>query len=203
MSKAVPDAVTHLIDQFSRLPSIGNKTASRLTYFLLRAPDDMSLALAKAITDLKASTRLCSVCYNITDEDPCPICKDTDRDKTMLAVVEEPLDMLAIERTGSFKGRYHVLHGVISPRDGIGPEELRIAELVDRVRQEHIQELIMGTNPGMQGDATVMYIKELLDKSNLKNVKLTRLARGLPTGADLEYADSITVMRALQGRQAV
>ncbi|HVO41952.1 MAG TPA: recombination mediator RecR [Aggregatilineales bacterium] len=203
MSKAVPDAVTHLIEMFSRLPSIGNKTASRLTYFLLRAPDEMSLTLAQAINDLKANTRLCSICFNITDEDPCAICQDADRDRALIAVVEEPLDMLAIERTGSYRGRYHVLHGVISPRDGIGPDELKIDALVERVRREPVQELIICTNPGLQGDATAEMIRAMLEKSNLKHVKLTRLARGLPTGADLEYADSITVMRALQGRQAL
>src|SRR5258708_36961434 len=122
MSKAVPDAVTHLIDSFARLPSIGNKTASRLAYFLLRAPDEMAATLAQAIGELKANTRLCSICYNITEEDPCPLCQDQDRDTTVIAVVEEPLDMLAIERTGSFKVRYHVLHVVIAPRDGIGPK---------------------------------------------------------------------------------
>src|SRR3954469_9945606 len=122
MSKAVPDAVTHLIESFGRLPGVGPKTASRLTYFLLRAPDEIAETLAQALLDLKAKTKLCSVCYNITEEDPCPLCLDRDRDATLIAVVEEPLDMLAIERTGSFKGRYHVLHGVLSPRDGIGPD---------------------------------------------------------------------------------
>src|SRR5215470_5995470 len=159
MSKAVPDSVTHLIESFSRLPSIGNKTASRLTYFLLRAPDEFSTTLAQAITELKANTRLCSICYNITEEDPCPLCQDPDRDPTLIAVVEEPLDMLAIERTGSFKGHYHVLHGVIAPREGIGPQDLKIAELIRRVQKQNVQELIIGTNPGMQGDATAMFIK--------------------------------------------
>jgi recombination protein RecR len=200
MSKAVPDSVTRLIEAFTRLPSVGPKTASRLAYFLLRAPDEVSETLAQAIAELKAKTMLCSICYNITEVDPCPICQDTERDGSMIAVVEEPLDVLALERTGSFKGRYHVLHGVISPREGIGPEQLKIRELIRRVQAGNVQELIIGTNPGMEGDATAMFIKSELGSAP---VKLSRLARGLPTGADLEYADSVTIMRALQGRQAL
>ncbi len=200
MSKAVPDSVTRLIDAFARLPSVGPKTASRLAYYLLRAPDELSESLAQAITELKAKTLLCSICYNITETDPCPLCQDAERDGSIIAVVEEPLDVIALERTGSFKGRYHVLHGVISPREGIGPEQLKIRELIKRVQQGNVQELIISTNPGMEGDATAMFIKHEL---NGFPIKLTRLARGLPTGADLEYADSVTVMRALQGRQAL
>ncbi|MCC7452131.1 MAG: recombination protein RecR [Anaerolineae bacterium] len=200
MSKAVPDSVTRLIDAFTRLPSVGPKTASRLAYYLLRAPDEVSETLAQAITELKAKTLLCSICYNITETDPCPLCQDSERDGTVIAVVEEPLDVIALERTGSFKGRYHVLHGVISPREGVGPEQLKIRELIKRVQQGNVQELIISTNPGMEGDATAMFIKHEL---NGTPIKLTRLARGLPTGADLEYADSVTVMRALQGRQAL
>ncbi len=201
MSKAVPDSVTRLIEAFTRLPSVGPKTASRLAYYLLRAPDELSDTLAQAIGQLKANTKLCSICFNITEVDPCPICEDTDRDGSIIAVVEEPLDVLALERTGSFKGRYHVLHGVISPREGIGPDDLKIRELMERVHKGEIKELILGTNPGMEGDATAMYIKEQL--KSLDHIKLTRLARGLPTGADLEYADSVTLMRALQGRQSL
>jgi len=200
MSKAVPDSVTRLIDAFTRLPSVGPKTASRLAYYLLRAPDEVSETLAQAITELKAKTLLCSICYNITETDPCPLCQDSERDGTVIAVVEEPLDVIALERTGSFKGRYHVLHGVISPREGVGPEQLKIRELIKRVQPGTVQELIISTNPGMEGDATAMFIKHEL---NGMPIKLTRLARGLPTGADLEYADSVTVMRALQGRQAL
>ncbi len=204
MSKAVPDSVTRLIEAFARLPSIGPKTASRLAYFLLRSPDELSETLAQAIAQLKATTQLCSICYNITEADPCPICQDTERDRTMIAVVEEPLDVMALERTGSFKGRYHVLHGVISPREGIGPEDLKVHELIERVRLGDITELILGTNPGLEGDNTAYWIKRELEASQLSDsVKLTRLARGLPTGADLEYADSVTLMRALQGRQAL
>ena len=204
MSKAVPDSVTRLIEAFARLPSIGPKTASRLAYFLLRSPDELSETLAQAIAQLKATTQLCSICYNITEADPCPICQDTERDRTMIAVVEEPLDVMALERTGSFKGRYHVLHGVISPREGIGPEDLKVHELIERVRLGDITELILGTNPGLEGDNTAYWIKRELEANRLSDsVKLTRLARGLPTGADLEYADSVTLMRALQGRQAL
>lgn len=200
MSKAVPDSVTRLIEAFTRLPSVGPKTASRLAYFLLRAPDELSETLAQAIAELKAKTMLCSICYNITEVDPCPICQDAERDGAIIAVVEEPLDVLALERTGSFKGRYHVLHGVISPREGIGPEQLKIRELIKRVQVGNVHELIIGTNPGMEGDATAMFIKSELGSAP---IKLSRLARGLPTGADLEYADSVTIMRALQGRQAL
>jgi recombination protein RecR len=204
MSKAVPDSVTRLIEAFARLPSIGPKTASRLAYYLLRSPDELSETLAQAIAQLKASTQLCSICYNITEADPCPICQDTERDRTVIAVVEEPLDVMALERTGSFKGRYHVLHGVISPREGIGPEDLKIQELIERVRLGDINELILGTNPGLEGDNTAYWIKRELEANQLsESVKLTRLARGLPTGADLEYADSVTLMRALQGRQTL
>jgi recombination protein RecR len=204
MSKAVPDSVTRLIEAFARLPSIGPKTASRLAYHLLRSPDELSETLAQAIAQLKATTQLCSICYNITEADPCPICQDTERDRTMIAVVEEPLDVMALERTGSFRGRYHVLHGVISPREGIGPENLKVHELIERVRLGDITELILGTNPGLEGDNTAYWIKRELEANQLSDsVKLTRLARGLPTGADLEYADSVTLMRALQGRQAL
>ncbi|GAB4513412.1 MAG: recombination protein RecR [Anaerolineae bacterium] len=197
MSKAIPEPVTRLIEAFSRLPGVGPKTASRLTYFLLRAPDDYSLGLSDALKELKASTQFCSVCANITVDDPCPICADPRRDGRMIAVVEEPLDVIAIERTGSYTGKYHVLHGVISPVNGIGPDELRIKELVQRVNNGEVLEVIVATNPGLEGDATAMYIQREL---NGKGAKVTRLARGLPVGGDLEYVDSVTLTRALQGR---
>ncbi len=200
MSKAVPEPVTRLIEAFSRLPGVGPKTASRLTYFLLRAPDEVSGMLAQAVAELKSKTRLCSICFNITDTDPCATCQDSQRDPKLIAVVEEPLDVLALERAGTFTGRYHVLHGVVSPRDGVGPEDLKIRELIKRVQTENVTELIICTNPGMEGDNTAMIIRNELAAAKV-SVKLTRLARGLPTGADLEYADSVTVMRALQGRQ--
>jgi recombination protein RecR len=197
VSKAIPKPVTDLIDAFSRLPGVGPKTASRLTYYLLRAPDELSQSLATAIGDLKAKTRYCSVCYNITEQDPCELCSDPARDTTQIVVVEEPLDVLAVEKTGAYKGRYHVLHGAISPVDGIGPESLKIRELVARVEAGNVLEVIIATNPGMEGDATAMYLQRQLAPTG---VKITRLARGLPTGGDLEYVDSVTLLRALQGR---
>jgi recombination protein RecR len=198
MSRAIPASVTRLIEEFSRLPGIGPKTASRLVYFLLRAPDEQSRALAEALSDLKTQTRYCSICYNITEEDPCPVCSDEGRDKTVVCVVEDPMDVLAIERTEGFRGRYHVLHGAISPVEGIGPEHLKIRELVVRLEREPIREIIIATNPGLEGDATAMYLYRQLRDTN---VRATRLARGLPVGGDLEYADSMTLTRALEGRR--
>lgn len=197
MSKAIPEPVTRLIEAFSQLPGVGPKTASRLTYYLLRAPDDTSLRLSDALRDLKANTRFCSVCFNITVGDPCPICSDSVRDQGQIAVVEEPLDVLALERTGAFRGVYHVLHGAISPVNGIGPEDLRIRELVARVDRGGVGEVIIATNPGLEGDATAMYIRRELAG---RTVRLTRLARGLPVGSDIEYADSMTLSGALLGR---
>jgi len=197
-SNAIPASVTRLIDEFSRLPGIGPKTASRLAYFLLRAPAEQSLALAEALAALKAQTRLCSICYNVTEQDPCPVCADEGRDKTVVCVVEDPMDVLAIERTEGYRGRYHVLHGAISPVEGIGPEHLKIRELVVRLDREPIREIIIATNPGLEGDATAMYLHRQLRGAN---VRATRLARGLPVGGDLEYADSITLARALEGRR--
>ncbi len=202
MSGAVPEPVARLIEAFSRLPGIGPKTASRLTYYLLRAPNEESVELAQALEAMTSGTGFCSQCFNITDLDqnPCEICSDSARDAHLICVVEEPLDVLAIERTGQFKGRYHVLHGAISPVEGIGPEDLRIAELIERVRREAVSELILATNPTLEGEATAMYLKRQLDGSALR---LTRLARGLPSGGDLEYADSSTLSQALEGRQEV
>ncbi len=200
MSKAIPQPVTQLVEALSRLPGVGPKTASRLTYYLLRAPDELSQTLATAIADLKAKTRYCSVCYNITENDPCAICSDGARDVSQIVVVEDPLDVLAVERTGAYQGRYHVLHGAISPVDGIGPEDLKIRELVRRVESGGVLEVIVATNPGMEGDATAMYLQRQLAPTG---VKLTRLARGLPTGGDLEYVDSVTLLRALQGRHTL
>ena len=197
MSSAIPEPVTKLIEGFSRLPGVGPKTASRLTYYLLRAADDVSLDLAAALTDLKEKTRFCGICFNITVDDPCPICTSSDRAPESIAVVEEPLDLMAIERTGIYKGQYHVLHGAISPVSGVGPDDLKIRELVRRVEKGQTREVIIATNPGMEGDATAMYLQRELASSG---VSITRLARGLPTGGDLEYVDSLTLMRALEGR---
>lgn len=200
MNKAVPEPVTKLVEAFSRLPGVGPKTASRLTYYLLRAPDELSQNLSLALRDLKAQTRLCSMCYNITMSDPCGICADHTRDHQLICAAEEPLDVLAIEKTGAYNGLYHVLHGAISPVNGIGPDELKIRELIQRVDKQDVTEVIIATNPGLEGDATAMYIqRELLGRT----VKMTRLARGLPVGGDIEYADSVTLMRALIGRSAL
>lgn len=198
----MPRSVERLIEAFSRLPGIGPKTASRLTYHLLRAPEGESGQLAQALLALRAETRFCSRCFNITarDQDPCAICQDEARLGEPLCVVEEPLDVLAIERTGSFAGRYHVLHGAISPVEGIGPDDLKIAELLRRVEEERVQELILAMNPTLEGEATSMYLQEALRGRSLR---ITRLARGLPSGGDLEYADSRTLSEALEGRRAV
>lgn len=198
MNRAAPESVTHLIEALSRLPGIGPKTASRLTYYLLRAPDEQVESLAEALRDLKARTRFCSICFNITEADPCPICSDEERDAGTICVVEEPLDVLAIERTREYRGRYHVLHGAISPVEGIGPENLRIKELLERVRGQPVHEVILATNPSLEGEATAMYLQRHLAPLG---VRVTRLARGLPVGGDLEYADEVTLLRALEGRR--
>ncbi len=193
-----PPPIARLIEALVKLPGIGPKTASRLAFYLLRAPDEEVMALAEALRELKQQTRLCEICFHITDESPCAICRDERRDHGLICVVEEPLDVLAIERTGEYTGVYHVLHGVISPMDGIGPEHLRIRELVERVQREAPREVILATNPSLEGENTAVYIHRLLTPLG---VRITRLARGLPVGGDLEYADEITLVRALQGRQ--
>jgi recombination protein RecR len=197
-SAAAP--VARLIDEFHKLPGIGPKSAQRLTYHLLRIPHDDAIALAQAIIELKERTVLCSVCQNVTESDPCTICQDASRDRSLICVVEEPLDILAVERTRGFQGLYHVLHGVISPMDGIGPDDLKIAELLARIRGGAVQEVIMATNPNLEGEATSMYVSRLLTPLG---VRVTRLARGLPMGSDLEYADDVTLSRALENRQDV
>jgi recombination protein RecR len=197
-SAAAP--VARLIEEFHKLPGIGPKSAQRLTYHLLRAPADDARALAQAILEVKEKTVLCSICQNITDSDPCSICSNPERDHGAICVVEEPLDILALERTGAYRGLYHVLHGVISPMDGVGPEDLKVQELLSRLRSGDVREVIMATNPNLEGEATSMYIARLISPLGLK---VTRLARGLPVGADLEYADNVTLARALEGRQEV
>ena len=196
---ATPRAVQRLIDELSRLPGIGPKTASRLTFYLLRGDGQQPRELAEALAELKEQTRFCSNCYNITDAqtDPCAVCADATRQIGLLCVVEEPLDVLAIERTREFKGRYHVLNGVISPVEGVGPEDLKIRELVVRCGREPIREVILATNISLEGEATAMYVQKQLASLG---VRVTRLARGLPVGGDLEYADETTLARALQGR---
>lgn len=196
-SSPIPRPVQTLVDELSRLPGIGPKSASRLTYFLLRQPLEQSKALADALIQLKELTRFCSICFNMTEGDPCPLCTDEQRDAGSLCVVEAPLDVIAIERTRAFKGRYHVLHGAISPVEGIGPDDLRIKELLGRLQSNKVREVIVATNPSYEGEATAMYLqKQILPLG----VKVTRLARGLPIGGDLEYADETTLARALEGR---
>ena len=194
--------VARLIEEFSKLPGIGTKTAQRLTYHVLRASTDDARALAAALIGIKENVAYCSVCCNITEAgvDPCDLCADPRRESQRICVVEEPLDVLAIERTGEFRGRYHVLHGAISPIDGIGPERLRTRELLSRASAGGIEEVILATNPNLEGEATAMYLADLL-RPHVANV--TRIARGLPVGGDLEYADDVTLIRSLQGRRAV
>lgn len=196
-----PRSVTRLIEEFHRLPGIGPKTAQRLTFFLLRAPKDQAESLAEAITELKARIVTCSICANIAEQNPCAICRDESRDRSIVCVVEEPLDVLAIERTREYRGLYHVLHGAISPVEGIGPDELKIQELLMRVQSDSVvKEIVLATNPNLEGEATAMYIERLIKPSG---IRLTRLARGLPVGGDLEYADEVTLTRALEGRREV
>jgi recombination protein RecR len=194
--------VARLIEAFSRLPGVGPKTAQRLTYHVLRSPTDEARALAEALIAVKEQVAYCSTCWNITDAgvDPCVICADPARDATRICVVEEPLDVLAIERTREFRGRYHVLHGAISPIDGIGPERIRARELIARAKAGGIAEIILATNPTLEGEATAMYLADLLDGSV---PEVTRIARGVPVGGDLEYADDVTLIRSLQGRRQV
>ncbi len=189
-----------MIEEFHKLPGIGPKSAQRLTYHMLRIPPEEALALARAIIELKEKTVLCSICQNVTESDPCGICSDDARDRTVVCVVEEPLDILAVERTRGFHGLYHVLHGVISPMDGVGPEDLKMRELLERLRGGAVREVIMATNPNLEGEATSMYVSRLLTPMG---VRVTRLARGLPMGSDLEYADDVTLTRALENRQDV
>lgn len=195
----LPRPVERLIDEFARLPGIGPKSAARLTFYLLRAANEQALDLAAALQDLKEKTRLCSICFNITEEDPCAICSDEGRDREVLCVVEEPLDVVAMERSRAYEGLYHVLHGAISPVEGIGPEELKIEELLRRLERGAFQEVIIATNATLEGDATTLYLQRRL--SGMEALSLSRLARGLSVGGDLEYTDEITITRALEGRQ--
>jgi recombination protein RecR len=197
-ANVLPRSVQRLIDEFARLPGIGPKSASRLTFYLLRASDDQSAGLATALQELKAQTQLCSLCFNITEANPCPICTDDGRSPDLLCVVEEPLDVVAIERSRAFHGRYHVLHGAISPVEGIGPDDLKINELVERAEKEPFTEIIIATNATLEGDSTALYLQRRLAP---QGIKLTRLARGLSVGGDLEYTDEITLGRAMEGRQ--
>lgn len=197
-STAAP--IIHLIEEFHKLPGIGPKSAQRLAYYILRAPHDRASALAEAILAVKERVVLCSVCENVTETEPCLICRSPERDKSLICVVEEPLDILAVERSRSFRGLYHVLHGAISPMDGVGPNELKIGSLMARLRDGLVRELILATNPNLEGEATAMYLHRLISPLG---IRVTRLARGLPMGGDLEYADEVTLARAIEGRQEV
>lgn len=198
--RTLPEPVQNLIDAFARLPGIGPKTASRLAFYLLRAQEDVSLSLSDALVAIKQETGLCERCFNITGKETpvCEVCASDQRDRQTICVVEEPLDVLAIEKTGGYNGLYHVLQGVLSPIEGIGPEDLKIRELYERLENSGVKEIILATNPSMEGDATAMYLHERIIPMG---IRVTRLARGLPVGSDLEYADQSTLLRALAGRQ--
>lgn len=193
----VPRVVQNLIESFERLPGIGPKTAQRLTYHLLHAPKEEAHALAQAALDLKEKTVICEVCFNISEKSPCEYDTDPSRDKSMIAVVEDPLDVLAVDKA-KYTGLYHVLHGAISPLENIGPEQLHIRELLPRLKDGTVKEVILATNPTMEGEATAMFIEKLISPLG---VKVTRIARGLPVGGDIEYADETTLARALEGRR--
>jgi recombination protein RecR len=195
--RAYPRSLARLIEELEKLPGVGPKTAQRLALHLLHASEEDAAALAEAIREVKESVRECSVCFNYTDADLCPLCTDPNRDQSILCVVGDARDLLAMERAGGFRGRYHVLGGLISPMDGVGPESLRISELLSRVREGRIGEVILATNPTVEGDATAVYLAEQLRPLD---VKVTRIALGLPVGGDLDYADDVTIARALEGR---
>lgn len=193
-----PEPIAKLIDSFSRLPGIGPKTAARLAFHVLRMKEDDVIDFAKALVSVKRNLHYCSVCCNITDIDPCRICSDKSRDASVICVVQESRDLVAMERTKEFNGQYHVLQGAISPMEGIGPDEIRIADLLKRLSDETVQEMILATNPNIEGEATAMYISRLVKPFG---IKVTRIAHGLPVGGDLEYADEVTLSKALEGRR--
>ena len=192
--------VVRLIEAFAKLPGIGPKTAQRLTFYLLRVPREVASELAEALVQMKDSVIFCSSCFNITAHDPCEICADERRDRSLVCVVEEPLDVLALERTRGYRGLYHVLHGVLSPIEGVGPDDLKIAPLLARVQGGAVHEVILATNPNVEGDTTAQYLTHLMRPLG---VSVTRIARGLPVGGDLEYADEVTLAQALENRRAV
>jgi recombination protein RecR len=194
-----PGTIGRLVGELSKLPGVGEKTAARLAFHILRGPIEDATALASAITDLRAKIRLCSVCWDFTEQDPCPLCRDARRDSTLVCVVAQPQDVLAIERAGGYSGRYHVLHGVLSPLDGVGPDDLRVAELVRRCSGE-IKEVIIATNPSVEGETTAVYLAKLLRPLG---VRCTRIATGVPMGGELEYADRLTLSRAINGRREI
>lgn len=193
----IPKSVANVIAEFEKLPGVGPKSAQRLTYHLLHAPKEVSVQLSSAIAELREKTVLCSTCYNVAETDPCEVCGSKIRDRSLIMVVEEPLDALAIERSHSFRGLYHILHGAIAPLENIGPDEIYLKELLPRLKSGEVKEVILSTNPNLEGEATAMYIQKLISPLGLK---VSRIARGLPTGADLEYADETTLSRAIEGR---
>jgi len=192
------EAVDKLVQEFNKLPGIGPKSAQRLTYYLLRAPDEQARLLAEALLSLKQETRLCSVCFNVTDSDPCLICRSNQRDRSKICIVEQPQDILALEHTRIYNGLYHVLHGAISPTEGVGADDVRIKELLQRLQDGSVDEVILATNPNLEGEQTAMYLNKLISPLG---IRVTRLARGLPFGTELEYADDVTLTRAIEGRQ--
>lgn len=194
------DAVQNLIDQLGRLPGVGPKSAQRIAYHLLKVPKEDALALASAVATAKERVRFCEVCHNLSEAPRCPICADPRRDATQVCVVEEPRDIIAVEKTGGFRGRYHVLGGAINPMEGVGPDQLKVRELLGRIEAEDVAEVILCTNPNLEGDTTAMYLARLLKPLG---VRVTRIASGLPVGGDLEYADELTLGRALEGRRDV
>lgn len=197
MSSFYATPITKLIEEFNKLPGVGNKTAQRLAFHVLNMPKENAQQLAQAIIDSKEKIKQCSICHNITDVDPCNICSSPKRQEDTICVVQEPRDIIAIEKTREFKGKYHVLHGAISPMEGIGPNEIYIKELLQRLQEEDIQEIILATNPSIEGEATAMYIAKLIKPLG---IKVTRLAHGIPIGGDLEYTDEVTLSKALEGR---
>ena len=199
MLSSIP-SFARLVAELAKFPGVGNKTATRLAFFLLRQPEAQAEALATAILDLQRNTRFCSVCFHITEQDPCSLCSDRGRDERLICVVEEPQALLAIERSRSFKGHYHVLHGALSPLDGIGPEDLKIAPLIKRLEQGDIQEILIATNFTVEGDATALYLAKLIQPLG---IRVTRLAYGIPMGSELEYVDEATVNRAVEGRRDI
>ena len=194
----LPRSLRSLIESFEKLPGIGPKTAQRLAFYLLHVPQEQLDEFAESAQNLKKNTVLCSLCYNVAEKDPCPVCLDQNRDKSTICVVEQPLDVLALEKTGTFKGLYHVLHGAISPLNNIGPDELYIKQLIDRLKLkiQPVSEIILAMNPNMEGEATAMYLQKQIKNQN-EEIKITRLGQGLPIGADLEYADEITLSLSL------
>lgn len=193
-----PQPISKLIDGFMKLPGIGPKTAGRLAFYVLTMKEEDVLDLAKALVNAKRQLSYCSICSHITDDDPCRICQDKTRDETVICVVQDPKDVIAMERTKEFYGLYHVLHGAISPMEGVGPEDINIPDLIKRLQDDKVQEVILATNPTIEGEATAMYISRLIKPSG---IKVTRIAHGLPVGGDLEYADEVTLTKALEGRR--